>query len=200
MWKNYQSASIRRGYNPSVNRDSDSALRLGDIPDEFFTAVAFLIPYLNRVAQNECEIDIGSLLVMMHLSIAGEVLPPRGRTMLRRDLTTLLLERGFTPPGVTRLLQSLEAAGLIQRGLVSPDVRQEIFEPSDRVNTLSISLTPEGEHKIEEFKAALRTHFGHWLESESKRYSGLSKWIRRLLPRGVEMAQSIIQQMVKRNL
>ena|ERR1700733_6277496 len=177
---------------------SVDSLRPGDIPDEFFTAVAFLIPYLNRVAQ-ECGIDIGSLLVMTHLTIAGKIIKGH-RTMLRQDLTALLLARGFSEAGISRLLQGLEANELIRRGFVPADVRQELFEPSDRVNTLSIILTPEGEQKIADFKSALRAHFGNWLSKESEQQPWLSRWVRKLLPRAVKLAQSLIQQIAEKQI
>ena len=169
------------------------ASSLGSIPDEFFTAVAFLIPYLNRVAQAECGVDIGSLLVLMHLTISGKPLD-RGPTMLRQDLTKLLLQRGFSEAGASRLLQGLEVNGLVQRVFIPPAVREEHFEPSDRATTLAVVLAPEGAQKVEEFKSALRVHFGYWLSKESRESPGLKTWLRKLVPRALPLAQSLIKR------
>ncbi len=168
-------------------------IRPGEIPDEFFTALAFLIPYLNRIAQSECGLEIGNLLVMMHLTISGEPLDD-GRTMLRQDLTKLLLERGFSQAGASRLLQGLEEDGLVRRAFIPAAVRQQVFEPAGRTNTLAVILTEAGATKIDEFKTSLRKHFGHWLVSESRKQRWLSTWIRRLLPTAIKLAKSLIDR------
>ncbi len=174
-----------------------SSPRASELPDEFFTAIAFLVPYLNRVAQTECGMNIGSLLVMMHLTISGKEIDER-RTMLRRDLTKVLQERGFSEARISRLLQDLEFGGFVQRMSVPPALRETLFEPSERANTLAIALTPAGEEKIREFKKALRRHFGNWLSKASKDQPWVGRWLSRLLlPRAVKLAESVIERIAE---
>jgi DNA-binding MarR family transcriptional regulator len=170
------------------------ALQTNAIPDEFFTAVAFLVPYLNGVARNECDISIGGLFVMLHLVISGKQL--ERPTMLRRDLTDLLRRRGFSQAGISRLMRDLELKGLVSRIFIPTEVREKAFGPSDRTNTQAIVLTPEGEQKIGEFKTALRVHFAHWIASESKNGDWLAKWIGKLLlsKTARRLAQSLIDR------
>ena len=175
-----------------------STLRPSEIPDEFFVACAFLLPYLNKVAQDECNISVGSIFVMMHLMISGK--PVDGRwTMLQSDLTKLLLHRGFSQAGASRLLKELDETGFVERRFIPTDVRQEVFEPSDRVNTQAVALTPEGQDKIAEFKAALRTHFSNWLSNELKKSNKpdwLAGWVRKLLSSeiAIKLAKSLIER------
>ena len=178
---------------------SKSTVRPSEIPDEFFVACAFLLPYLNKVAQDECKISVGSIFVMMHLAISGRLVDGR-RTMLQSDLTKLLHHRGFSQAGASRLLKELDEAGFVERTFLSTDVRQEVFEPSERVNTQAVILLREGEEKIAEFKAALRAHFGHWLSSElrkSNKPDWLAKWVRKLLISdiAIKLARSFAERM-----
>src|ERR1700691_1278698 len=116
------------------------ARRESELPDEFLTAIAFLVPYLNKLAQEECGITVGAIFVMMHLTISGKRVEGR-YTMLRNDLTKLLLRRGFSAAGVSRLLQSIEEKGFVERTFIPTAVRQEVFEPADRANTQAVVLT-----------------------------------------------------------
>jgi DNA-binding MarR family transcriptional regulator len=180
---------------------ADSTIRASEIPDVFFTALALLLPYMNKIAQNECGIDVGSIFVMMHLVISGKKVDRRP-TMLRNDLTKLLLDRGFSQAGASRLMQGLEESGFVERKFIPTAVREEVFEPSDRANTLVVVLKPEGEKKIDEFKAALRAHFGHWLSSELKKQNGTKKrgwlavWVRKILRSEIarKLAKSLTEQ------
>lgn len=71
--------------------------------------------------------------------------------------------------GTSRLMQGLEESGFGERKFISASARGEVFEPADRANTLVVALTPKGAEKIDEFKAALRVHFGRWLSNELKK-------------------------------
>jgi hypothetical protein len=180
-----------------------TAIHANELPDEFLTAVAFLLPYLNKLAQEECGITIGAIFVMMHLTISGKRVDGR-YTMLRNDLTNLLGRRGFSDAGASRLLQGLQDSGYIQRTFVSAAVRQEQFEPGERANTQAVILMEGGEQKIDDFKAALRMHFGHWLSNELKKETGkkrdwLAKWVRGLLVSDLskKLAMSLVERIAK---
>jgi DNA-binding MarR family transcriptional regulator len=174
-------------------------IRASEIPDEFFTALAFMVPYANKIARDECGVSVGAIFVMMHLMISGKDLEKKGYTMLRNDLTKLLDRRGFSPAGASRLILELEEKGFVERTFISPAVRQEAFDPADRSYTQAVVLKKEGENKIAEFKAALRAHFGHWLVNEARKQeerSWLALFVRKLLASNVaiKLARSLIDR------
>jgi hypothetical protein len=162
-------------------------LRSKDIPDEFFAVVSLFVPALNAVAQQECDIDFGSLLVLFNIKLKGKRLE-RGLTVLRQDLTTLLLKRGFSEAGVTRTVETLQNRHLVERFAITPEVREDLFGPGG--NKLAVAITPAGEGKLEEFKKALRMHFASWL---ARQPLARRIWLRTLLPQAIELARELIR-------
>jgi hypothetical protein len=146
-----------------------------------------MVPALNAVAQRECDIDFGSLLVLFNIKLNGRRLE-RGLTVLRQDLTDLLLKRGFSEAGVTRTVETLHAQRFVERFAITPEVREDLFGPGG--NKLAVAITPAGELKAEEFKKALRAHFASWL---GRQPIGRRIWLKRLLPKAVELAQELIK-------
>jgi|SRR5579863_5571721 len=168
-------------------RSAAEPLRSRDIPDEFFTVVSLLVPALNAVAQDECDIDFGSLLVLFNIKLNGRRLE-RGLTVLRQDLTSLLLKRGFSEAGITRTVETLQTRHFVERFAITPEVREDLFGPGG--NKLAVAITPAGEEKAEEFKKVLRLHFANWL---GRQPLARRIWLKGLLPKAVELAQELIK-------
>jgi DNA-binding MarR family transcriptional regulator len=138
----------------------------GELPEEFFHAIAYLLPGLNQVAQ-ECNISIGEWIIMWHLQQAGVLNDKGERTMLRQVLTDLLAKRGFGDANIVRLLNSLEDKDLIRRVSLTQHEREDLFSGSGIGNRQAVLLQTSGEQKIQEFKQRLAVHFSNWRLEQS---------------------------------
>jgi DNA-binding MarR family transcriptional regulator len=129
------------------------------IPDQAFLALGYAIPVLARLIDLKCGVSLGSWLVLVEVKRRGKP-TPAGTLLLRHELTRLFDDRGFTRPGVTRILNALSKQKLIVRSILTADERKNLFGCVGP--RLAVVITPEGERKIEEFKTVLRSEFRRW--------------------------------------
>lgn len=136
------------------------------VPEAFFDAIAYLLPALNRVAQ-QCEISVGEWIIMWHLKQAGTSGEGTRPTMLRPVLTDLLDKRGIGEANITRLLNSLEDKQLIRRVSLTQRERDQLFGASGTGGRQAVVLQPAGDQKIQEFKLQVATQFKNWRSEQS---------------------------------
>ncbi len=135
------------------------------LPEIFFHAIANFLPALNQIAQ-ECDISIGQWVILFHLRHAG-VLEGGQATMLRQDLTDLLVKRGFGEANIVRLLNSLEDKDLVRRVSLTHLERERLFKSSQGGNRQAVVLQLSGDTKIDLFKERLTAHFESWRSEQS---------------------------------
>jgi DNA-binding MarR family transcriptional regulator len=109
--------------------------------------------------ENEAGLDSGVYSALAYLDLAG----PPGR--LRMSALTRLMHPRYSQPGLSRLVQRMEADGLVRR---EPD-------PSDG-RAVVLVMTPSGRSRYrrahEVYDAALEKHFAaHLTDEESARLS-----------------------------
>lgn len=131
------------------------------LPDELFTVLAHLVPGLNLIAQ-KCNISLGDWLFLWYLQTHGVAGGKSGRTMLRKELTRVLLKHGFIDPNITRRLDTLVDKGLILRPTLATRERQELFPNAPGNSRLAVVLLPAGERKITKFKELVSHSFQKW--------------------------------------
>src|SRR4051812_21098147 len=101
-----------------------SKKKAAPLPDELFTVLAHLVPGLNLIAQ-KCGVSLGDWLFLWYLQTHSVAGGKNGRTMLRKELTTVLLKHGFIDANITRRLDTLVDKELILRPTLSLRERQD---------------------------------------------------------------------------
>jgi len=119
----------------------------------FFEASRELFDVLSAELISECQLDITWYDVLLHLDES-----PTGRMGMTDLAESVVITRG----GLTKLIDRMEAAGLVER----------IPSPSDR-RAKEIALTPEGRKR---FQAAAVVHrrgiVRHFMEHVKEREAG----------------------------
>lgn len=147
------------------------------IPEEAFTTLGFMIPALARLIDRECDITLGSWLVLSEVKRRGRSSADGLPVLLRHDLTRLFDERGFTRPAITKILNSLDEKKLVKRRKLAPEERKVMFG-STLGSRSAVVLTPDGDRKIDEFKTILRSQFDEWYKQQPSVVRGALKGFR----------------------
>lgn len=148
------------------------------LPDELFALLAHLVPGLNLIAQ-KCDLSLGDWLFLWYLQTHSVLGGKNGRTILRKELTTVLVKHGFIDANITRRLDGLVDKGLILRPILSMRERNELFPNGPGNSRLAVVLLPAGEKKIAKFKELVSRSFQDWRASDSgAAFQALAEWLK----------------------
>lgn len=158
------------------------------VPDEFFHAIAALIPRLLSLAQ-ECDIRPMELLVLWHIRQFGKINEDNFNVIPQREVRHMLGQTFMVRSAdVSKLLSRLQAAELVDQRDFTERKRLELFGSRSDGSAVVI-LTPTGLHKLEEFKKTIISHFGIWASTSPK---SIHFALKRSIPLAVSFARWVV--------